>query len=209
MEEGGGWAQLRRSAKLRVRRSRGMEPSTQAYRRNPFGEAGVRLSAFTRAYTGAEPPACRYASLRAVCGSQYPALPAPERLCRSFTANLTRGPFGLANSSGSRAPCSPATWLVPTRSPDRRVRYLRELNVGSSLRFYKMCPARGGSTQLMGSAVQWLPLKMTPSPCSKAISSRCAGLSSDVRVRRGSRSALTWPRARQKGIERGLAPFAR
>lgn len=45
-------------------------------------EAGVRLSAFTSAYSGAEPPLCRSAGTAAICGSQYPAEPAPEQPLR-------------------------------------------------------------------------------------------------------------------------------
>jgi hypothetical protein len=59
----------------------GMEPSYTGGSTKPsYGEAGVRLSAFTRASSGAEPPRCRPASIAAVCGSQYTAEPAPERL---------------------------------------------------------------------------------------------------------------------------------
>jgi hypothetical protein len=53
--------------------SRRMGPRAWADRRNPYGEAGVRLSAFTRASSGAEPPRCRSASIAATCGSQYSA----------------------------------------------------------------------------------------------------------------------------------------
>ncbi len=59
--------------------SRRMGPWTRADRRNPHGEAGVRLSAFTRASPGAGPPRCRSASIAATYGSQYSAVPAPER----------------------------------------------------------------------------------------------------------------------------------
>lgn len=59
-----------------------MEPSYTGGSTKPcYGEAGVRLSAFTRASSGAEPPRCRSASIAAVCGSQYTAEPAPERFC--------------------------------------------------------------------------------------------------------------------------------
>src|SRR5262249_30008 len=49
--------------------------STKPY----YGQAGVRLSAFTRASSDAEPPRCRSISTAAACGSQYTAEPAPER----------------------------------------------------------------------------------------------------------------------------------
>jgi len=57
------------------------------------GEAGVRLSAFTRASSGAKSPRCRSASIAAVCGSQYTAEPAPERPCMSHP--LTTGALRL------------------------------------------------------------------------------------------------------------------
>src|ERR1700693_5369153 len=53
--------------------SRRMGPQAWTDRRNPHGKAGVRLSAFTRASSGAGSPRSRSVSTAASCGSQYSA----------------------------------------------------------------------------------------------------------------------------------------
>ena len=89
--------------------SRRMGPQAWADRRNPYGEAGVRLSAFTRASSDAGPPRCRSASMRLPAGRNTQRSPLLSGKSPPFdAAALRRVPLGHVPKV---RPCRSEGWL--------------------------------------------------------------------------------------------------